>query len=154
MVLAEKQLSIKPIWHTHCFFQWIRSRENCTGWTQTQQPKRVGRKLTLFWGKWMRLKLLSYLLFCNWTSGENSLHWSRWQHSKFTSAVGKCRGFCQGISPFYSICLSNKNAEAVKLLEIFLKNSFPRTKKEIFCKRKKVFMCIYIHYSYLHFVHF
>ena len=47
------------------------------------------------------------------------------------------------------------------------KNSFPRTKKEIFCKRKKdffhkknfftrhkLFMCIYIHYSYLHFVYF
>ena len=49
--------------------------------------------------------------------------------------------------------------------KFFLK-SFPRTKKEIFCKRKKdfhkknfftrhkLFMCIYIHYSYLHFVYF
>ena len=39
------------------------------------------------------------------------------QHSNFTSAVGKCHGFCQGISLLYSICLSNKNAEAVRLLE-------------------------------------
>ena len=89
------------------------------------------------------------------------------QRSKFASAVGKCRGFCRGISPFYSICLGNKNAEAVKFLEIKKKKSFPRTKKEIFCKRKKdffhkknfftrhkLFMCIYIHYSYLHFVYF
>ena len=53
------------------------------------------------------------------------------QRSKFASAVGKCRGFCRGISPFYSICLGNKNAEAVKFLEI-KKNSFPRTTKEIF----------------------
>ena len=53
------------------------------------------------------------------------------QRSKFASAVGKCRGFCRGISPFYSMCLGNKNAEAVKFLEI-KKNSFPRTTKEIF----------------------
>ena len=57
----------------------------------------------------------------------------------FVISVGKCWGFCQGISPFYSICLDNKNAKAVKFLEIFKKNSFPRTKKEIFCKRKKDF---------------
>ena len=31
------------------------------------------------------------------------------------------QGFCQGISPFYSIFLSNKNGEAVKLIEIFFK---------------------------------
>ena len=41
-----------------------------------------------------------------------------YQCSKFALAVIKCRGFCRGISPFYSICLSNKNAEAVKFLEI------------------------------------
>ena len=56
------------------------------------------------------------------------------QRSKFAWAVGKCRG----ISPFYSICLGNKNAEAVKFWEI-KKKSFPRTKKEISCKRKKYF---------------
>ena len=148
MVLAEKQLSIKPIWHTYCFFQWIRSRENCTGWTQTQYPKREGRKLTLFWGKWMRLKLCSPIhCFAIGLQGKTD---DSIQNSPRQSANADCRG----ISPFYSICLSNKNAEAVKLLEIFLKNSFPRTKKELFCKRKKVFMCIYIHYSYLHFLYF
>ena len=57
--------------------------------------------------------------------------------SKFASAVGNCRGFCRGISPFYSICLGNKNAEAVKFLEIKKKKkSFLRTKKKFFCKRK------------------
>ena len=39
---------------------------------------------------------------------------------------------------YYSICLGNKNAEAAKFLEI-LQKSFPGTKKEIFCKRKKDF---------------
>ena len=61
----------------------------------------------------------------------------------------------------------NCKTEAVKFLENFFKKSFPRTKKEIFCKRKKdffhkknfftrhnLFMCIYIHYSYVHFVYF
>ena len=54
-------------------------------------------------------------------------------------------------------------AEAVKFLEILKQNIFPRSKKEIFCKKKdfqktpfftrhKLLMCIYIHYSYLHFV--
>ena len=40
------------------------------------------------------------------------------QHSKFVAAASKCQGFCRGISPFYSICLGNKNAKAVKFLEI------------------------------------
>ena len=53
-------------------------------------------------------------------------------NSRFASAVSKCQ------SPFYSICFGNKNAEAVKFLEI-KKKSFPRTKKDIFCKRKKDF---------------
>ena len=53
------------------------------------------------------------------------------QRLKFASAVGKCQDFCQGISPFYSICLGNKNPEAVKFLKI-KKKSFPRTKKGIF----------------------
>ena len=61
------------------------------------------------------------------------------QRSKFASAVGKCRGFCRGISPFRSICLGNKNAEVVKFFEI-KKNSFPRTKKESFLKKKKRFL--------------
>ena len=73
------------------------------------------------------------------------------QRSKFASAVGKFRGFCRGVSPFYSICLGNKNAEAVKFLEI-KKNSFPN-KKNLFYTRHKLFMCIYIHYSNLHFVY-
>ena len=30
------------------------------------------------------------------------------QSSKFASAVGKCRGFCRGISTFFCICLSKK----------------------------------------------
>ena len=60
------------------------------------------------------------------------------QRSRFASTVSKCQGFCQGISPFYSICLGDKIAEAVKFLEI-KKKSFPRTKKEFFCKRKKDF---------------
>ena len=39
-----------------------------------------------------------------------------------------------------SICLSNKNAEAVKFLKkIKKKICFPGTKKEFFCKRKKDF---------------
>ena len=38
------------------------------------------------------------------------------QHLKFASAVAKCRDFCRGISPFYSLCLGNKNAKAVKFL--------------------------------------
>ena len=89
----------------------------------------------------------------------------KYQRSKFASAVDICRVFCRGISPFYSICLGNKNAEAVKFLEI-KKKSFTRTKKEISCKRKKdffhkktlfyktkLFICIYVHYSYLHFVY-
>ena len=84
------------------------------------------------------------------------------QHLKFASAVGKCQDFCQGISPFYSICLGNKNAEAVKFLKIKKKKSFPRTKKGIFFffikrfffSRCKLFMCIYIQYSYLHFIYF
>ena len=49
------------------------------------------------------------------------------QCSKFASAVGKCRG----ISPFYSICLGNKNAEAVKFWEI---------KKKVFLELKKKFL--------------
>ena len=61
---------------------------------------------------------------------------------KFALAVGKC----QSISPFYSICLSKKNAEAVKFLEI-LKKSFPSTKKEFFCKRKKDF---FLEKTFLH----
>ena len=52
------------------------------------------------------------------------------QRSKFASAVSKCRGFCQGISPFYSICLSSINAEAVKFLEIFKKIVFLELKKK------------------------
>ena len=43
------------------------------------------------------------------------------KRSKLATAVSKCRGFCRGISPFYSICLGNKNAEAVKFLEIVKK---------------------------------
>ena len=87
------------------------------------------------------------------------------QRSKFTSAVGKCRGFCRGILPFYSICLGNKNAKAVKFLEIKkkvfleLKKKFLVKEKNIsfikkpFFTRQKLFMCIYVHYSYLHFVY-
>ena len=82
------------------------------------------------------------------------------QRSKFAWAVGKCRG----ISPFYSICLGNKNAEAVKFWEkkkvfLELKKKFLVKEKNISFKKKpfftrhKLFMCIYVHYSYLHFVY-
>ena len=60
------------------------------------------------------------------------------QRSKFASAVGKCRGFRRGISPFYSICLSNENAEAVKFLEIKKKIVFLELKKKFFVKEKKI----------------
>ena len=45
------------------------------------------------------------------------------------------RGFCLGISIFFSICLGKKNAEAIKFLGI-LKNMFPRI-KFIFLKKEK-----------------
>ena len=60
------------------------------------------------------------------------------QRSKFASAVGKCRGFRRGISPFYSICLSSENAEAVKFLEIKKKIVFLELKKKFFVKEKKI----------------
>ena len=41
--------------------------------------------------------------------------------TKFSSAVGTCRGFCRGISMFFSICISKKNAEGIKCLKIFEK---------------------------------
>ena len=56
------------------------------------------------------------------------------QRSKFVSAVGKCRG----ISPFYSICLGNKNAEAVKFLEI-KKKVFLELKNKFLVKEKKIY---------------
>ena len=58
------------------------------------------------------------------------------QHSKFASAVSKCRGFCLGISPFYRICLGNKNVEAVKYLEI--KKDFLELKKKFLVKEKNI----------------
>ena len=59
------------------------------------------------------------------------------QGSKFVLAIGKCRGFCRGISIFFSICLGKRNAEAIKFLGILLKNTFPK-KNIFFClKRKK-----------------
>ena len=60
------------------------------------------------------------------------------QHSKFALAVGKCQGFCRGISPFYSICVGNNNAEAVKFLEIKKKLVFLELKKKFFVKEKKI----------------
>ena len=63
------------------------------------------------------------------------ISWCLWyfQHSKFASAVRKCRG----ISPFYSICLANKNAKAVKFLQIFKKIVFLELKNQIFVKKKR-----------------
>ena len=58
------------------------------------------------------------------------------QRSRLASTVSKCQGFCQGISPFYSICLSDKIAEAVKFLEI--KKVFLELKKTFFAKEKKI----------------
>ena len=84
--------------------------------------------------------------------------WADKQCLKFALAVGKSRGFCRGIPAFYSICLGNKNGEAVKFLEI-KKKVFMELKKKFFVKEKnissikktflqdKLFMCIYIHYS-------
>ena len=47
----------------------------------------------------------------------NKVIWERkiiTQRSKFALAVGKCWGFCRGISTFLSICLCKKNAEATE----------------------------------------
>ena len=116
------------------------------------------RFLVLFWGDCDNFSIQNWRILTR----HSVLHYPSPQHSKFTSAVSKC----QGISSLYSICLSNKEAEAVKFLEI-KKNSFLKTRKEFFCKRKKIsfikknfftrhklFMSIYNHYSYLHFVYF
>ena len=46
--------------------------------------------------------VIAYYQRGNLSIGENEL-----QRLKFTSAVGKSRGFCRGISPFYSICFGN-----------------------------------------------
>ena len=86
--------------------------------------------------------------------------------SKFALVVGKCWGFCWGISPFYSICLCNKNVKAIKFLESKKKKVFLELKnkyfvkenkisfiKKIFFKRHNLLMCFYINYSYLHFVY-
>ena len=63
------------------------------------------------------------------------------QRSKFASAVGKCRGFCRGISMFFSICLGKKNAEAIQYLGIFKK--YVSKNKKYFClKEKKIFRLI------------
>ena len=58
------------------------------------------------------------------------------QRLKFALTVGKCRGFCRGISMFFSICLGQKNAEAINFLGI-LKNNFSKNKKYIFSSTKK-----------------
>ena len=60
------------------------------------------------------------------------------QPSKFALAVSKYWGFCQGISPFYSICLSNRNAKAVKFLVIKKYIVFLELKKNFFVKEKKI----------------
>ena len=56
------------------------------------------------------------------------------QHSKIAPVVGKCRGFCWGISMFFIIFLSKKkkkkNAEAIEFLGI-LKKYFSKNKKNI-----------------------
>ena len=61
---------------------------------------------------------------------------NKWlQHSKFTSAVSKCWGFCWGIYMFFSVCLSKKNTEAIKFFGI-LKNTSLRI-NYIFVKKKR-----------------
>ena len=55
-----------------------------------------------------------------------------WQHSKFTSTIGKC----QGISTFFSVCLGKKNAEAIKCLIRTLKK-YAAKNKIYFCFKKK-----------------
>ena len=57
------------------------------------------------------------------------------QRLKSASAVGKCRGFCRGISMFFSICLGKKNAEAIKFLGILKKYI---SKNEIYFCLKKI----------------
>ena len=57
---------------------------------------------------------------------------------KFASAVGKPWGFYQGISTFYSICLSNKNAEVVNFLEIKKRIVFLELENKFFVKEKKI----------------
>ena len=59
------------------------------------------------------------------------------QRSKTASTVGKCRGFCRGISVFFSIYFGKKNAKAIRFLGI-LKNLFSNNEKyTYFCLKKK-----------------
>ena len=90
------------------------------------------------WRQTLR-KWIWILHFCVFTPGRRLCCGSYLlsQHSKFASAVSKCWGFCLGISPFYRICLGNKNAEAVKYLEI--KKDFLELKKKFLVKEKKHF---------------
>ena len=76
--------------------------------------------------------MLHFLL----TQARHFCCWKWWfLHSKFASAVSKCRGFCQGISRFFSICLGKKNAEAIKFLEILKK--YVSKNKIYFCLKNK-----------------
>ena len=59
-----------------------------------------------------------------------------WQHSKFTSAISKCWGFCWCISMFFSICLGKKNAEAIRFFGI-LKKYISKNLKYIFLFKKR-----------------
>ena len=61
-----------------------------------------------------------------------------YQRSKFASAVRKCRGFCRRISPFIVFASAIKMPRQLNSLKS-KKKSFPRTKKQIFCKRKEFF---------------
>ena len=59
------------------------------------------------------------------------------QRSEFASTVSKCRGFCRGITMFFSICLSKKNAKAIEFFGL-IKKYFSKNKKKlnVFLKTK------------------
>ena len=95
--------------------------------------KQVFPQWKFFLKKGNQIKYTEWLLCVD---QNNQICWT--QYSKFALAVSKCRGFCWGISPFYSICLGNKNAESVKFLEIKKKIVFLELKKKFFVKEKKI----------------
>ena len=69
------------------------------------------------------------------------------QRLEFASAVGKYQGFSRGISMFFSICLSKKNADAIEFLGLIKKTLFQELKKMVFKERnvllnKKTFVCL------------
>ena len=65
---------------------------------------------------------------------------SKWanQRSKFASAVGRCRGYCRGWSPFHSIASAIKIPRQLNSHNFFKKIVFLELKKTFFVKEKKI----------------